>query len=32
MLDVIMLAVLSVSFGALALLVRWCGRQVDSDE
>ena len=32
MLDVIMLAVLAVSFGLVGLLVHWCSRQVDRQE
>ena len=32
MLDLIMLAVLAVSFGLVVLLVHWCHKQVDRQE
>lgn len=32
MLDLMMLAVLAVSFGLVGLLVRWCHKQVDRQE
>lgn len=32
MLDIIMLAVLATCCGVVALLIRWCRKQVDSDE
>ena len=32
MLDFIMAAVLIISFGLVNLLVRWCKKQVDSNE
>lgn len=32
MLDLIMLAILGVSIGLVYLLIRWCQKQVDSNE
>jgi hypothetical protein len=32
MLDIVMLAVLTVCCGSIALLIHWCRKQVDSDE
>lgn len=32
MLDLIMLAVLGACCGAIVLLIRWCGKQLDSNE
>lgn len=32
MLDVLMLAILAVSFGLVGLLLHWCRKQMDSHE